>query len=95
MQLRDHLISFADVFALDTTELGTTELTQHYIKTADHPPIKQPPRRVPFALQETVDELVESMFAQDVIVPSASPWASPIVLVRKEGEQDFVWTTEN
>ena len=39
---------------------------------------------MPFALREEVDRLVHDMLSQQVIVPSASPWASPIVLVRKK-----------
>ena len=61
-------------------ELGSTDLTQHSIKTGDHPPIKQPPRRIPSALHQTVDELVGSSLSQGVVVP----WASPIVLVQKK-----------
>ncbi len=38
----------ADLFALDDSELGCTGLVQHTIDTADHPPIKQRPRRTPF-----------------------------------------------
>ena len=83
-ELRDRLLSFSDVFALDALELGTTGLTHHYIRTGNHSPIKQPHRRIPFALRQTVEELVKDMLSQGVIVPSASPWASPIVLVRKK-----------
>ena len=83
-KLRDCLLSSADVFALGASELGTTRLIQHGIKTGDHSPIKQPPRRVPFALRKTVDTVVEGMLSQGVVVPSASPWASPVVLVQKK-----------
>ena len=38
---------------------------------------------MPFALREEVEQMVADMLAQGVIVPSASPWASPVVLVRK------------
>ena len=37
-----------DVFALDDNELGCTDIVQHVINTGDHPPIKQPVRRLPF-----------------------------------------------
>ena len=57
---------------------------EHVINTGDWPPIRQPARRMPFALREEVDRLVHDMLSQQVIVPSASPWASPIVLVRKK-----------
>ncbi len=54
-QLRDLILEFADVFALDPHELGTTDLVTHVIDTSDCSPIKQPPRRIPFALREKVD----------------------------------------
>jgi len=92
-QLEEFLLSYQDIFALDSSELGATQVVSHSIDTGDHPPIKQPVRRVPFALRSKVDELVKSLLAQGVIVPSKSPWASPIVLVRKMGICVSVWTT--
>ena len=82
--LRTLLTSYADVFALDSSELGTTQLVTHSIDAGQHRPIKQPVRRTPFALRKKVDELVEEMLRQGVIEPSSSPWASPIVLVQKK-----------
>ena len=46
-QLTGIIENFADIFALDESELG---LVQHSINTGEYPPIKQPPRRIPFAL---------------------------------------------
>ena len=83
-QLEASILTWADVFALDSSELGTTSLAEHVIKTGDHPPTRQPVRRMPFALRDKVNSLVEEMLSQGVIVPSASPWASPVVLVRKK-----------
>ena len=82
--LKALLISYADIFALDSSELGTTQLVTHSINTGQHLPIKQQVRRTPFALRKKVDELVEEMLDQDVVEPSESPWASPIVLVQKK-----------
>lgn len=84
VSLKDLLASYADVFALDSSELGTTELVAHSIDTGQHPPIKQPVRRMPFALRKKVDELVEEMLRQGVIEPSGNPWTSLIVLVQKK-----------
>ena len=78
------LSSYSDVFALDSSELGTTKLVTHSINTGQHLPVKQPLRRTPFALRNKVEELVDDMLKQGVIEPSASPWASPIVLVQKK-----------
>ena len=33
---------YADVFALDSSDLGATDLVQHVIDTGDNPPIYQP-----------------------------------------------------
>jgi len=51
---------------------------------ADHPPIQQQARRIPFALRDQSDEMVQGMLAQGVIEPSQSPWPSPVVLVKKK-----------
>ncbi|GFX37058.1 hypothetical protein TNCV_1712511 [Trichonephila clavipes] len=58
--------------------------------TGEHPPIKQHPRRLQFAKQEEVQKLIKDMKNNDVIEPSSSPWASPIVLVtKKDGSTRF------
>ncbi|GFX23532.1 retrovirus-related Pol polyprotein from transposon 17.6 [Trichonephila clavipes] len=75
---------FEDVFSRNSSGIGHTTVTQHRIDTADHPPIKQHPRRLPFAKQEEVGTLLREMQENDIIEPSSSPWASPIVLVRKK-----------
>ena len=77
-------MSYSDVFALDSSELATTDVVAHSINTGDHRPIRQPVRWTPFALREKVDKLVREMLEQKVIEPSESPWASPIVLVQKK-----------
>ena len=83
-ELETLLASYADVFALDSSELGTTDMVTHSIETEDHRPIRQPVRRTPFALRKKVDTLIQEMLEQQVIEPSESPWASPIVLVQKK-----------
>ncbi|GFX74346.1 retrovirus-related Pol polyprotein from transposon 412 [Trichonephila clavipes] len=75
---------FEDVFSRNSSDIGHTTVTQHRIDTANHPPIKQHPRRLPFAKQEEVGTLLREMQENDIIEPSSSPWASPIVLVRKK-----------
>ncbi|KMQ82414.1 retroviral aspartyl protease family protein, partial [Lasius niger] len=75
---------FKDVFSRTTSDVGRTSLAHHKIDTGDHPPIRQYPRRLPFAKREEVGKLLKEMQDSDVIEPSSSPWASPIVLVRKK-----------
>ena len=89
-ELKQLLADFADVFALGNSELGCNHLAHHGIDTGDHPPIRQPPRQVPFTLRRKVEELVDDMLKKGVIQPSKSPWASPVVLVaKKDGTTRF------
>ena len=54
------------------------------INTGDAAPRKQPLRRTPFAARREVADQLRKMQSQGVIRPSSSPWASPVVLVRKK-----------
>ena len=83
-QLQALITEYHQLFALTTAELGRTSFVTHTINTGNHPPIKQAPRRVPFSLRGTVDRLIDDMLNQGVITHSASPWASPVVLVAKK-----------
>ena len=88
--LKELIFEYSDIFALDPMELGCTDLITHSIDTGDSPPIRQPLRRIPFALHEKMEELVEKMMIQGVIQHSNSPWASPVVLVEKnDGSYQF------
>ena len=82
-QMENLLETNQDLFALSGSELGTTDLVQHSINTGDHHPIRQPGRRTPFAVRRTIEDLTEDMLQQGVIQHSHSPWASPVVLVKK------------
>ena len=89
-QLKELLLQNGDLFALDPSELGVTNVVQHTINTGNSTPIRQQARRIPFALRSKVDSMTEEMLEQGVIQPSQSPWASPIVLVaKKDGTTRF------
>ena len=78
------LLENADLFSKSTDDLGQTGMVQHKIDTGTSMPIRQPPRRLPLAQREEADNAVQDMYKQGLIEPSESPWASPIVLVRKK-----------
>ena len=54
-------------------------MVTHSIDTGDSHPIHQPLRR-----KRTIEEIVQKMMAQGVIQNSNSPWASPVVLIKKK-----------
>ena len=49
--LQDFIVQHEDVFALDNSELGITDLVTYSIDTGDQPPIRQPVRRTLFTLR--------------------------------------------
>lgn len=83
-KLADLLNDFRDIFSTGPEDIGRTGKVKHRIDTGEHPPIKQAPRRVPIHQQREVLQHVEDMQKHGVIEPSTSPWAAPIVLVKKK-----------
>ncbi len=88
-KLKDLLWDWSDVFSKDSFDLGTFKDVLHEVHT-NGPPIRQPIRRQsPHAREETF-KLVKDMLDHGIVTPSTSPWASPVVLVRKaDGKTRF------
>ena len=57
---------------------------EHRIITGDALPVRQKPRRIPKAWEGEVDAQIKEMLENEIIRPSASPWNSPIILVKKK-----------
>ncbi len=74
---------YQDVFLKDKFDLGRTHLVEHHIETRNARPIKLPPRQIPFASAAEDQKELEKLTKQGVIQPSISPWAAPLVMVRK------------
>ena len=78
------LIKYQNTFSTNEWDLGLTHLTEHPINTGAAAPIKQRPHRVPLAYAAEEKGAIEDLLKKGVIQKSVSPWASPIVLVRKK-----------
>ena len=79
-----HLIQKHDaVFSKDSLDLGTCDKVPHKILTVDEVPVSQPYRRIPPQYIKEVKELLQKFLEQGIIQRSGSPYASPIVLVKK------------
>jgi len=74
----------SDAFATGPLDLGFCAALQHDIDTGDAFPIKQSPRRPPFAAREAEDAILDEMLQTGVIEPSNSPWSSPVCMVKKK-----------
>jgi hypothetical protein len=83
-QLCALLLQYTDVFAESHDDFGRTGKIRHEIDTGASAPIRQNVRRVPPAKREEVEKLLDEMCKKKVVQPSTSPWASPVVLVRKK-----------
>ena len=83
-QLFELLLDFADIFSAFPSDLGYTAKLQHHIDTGNSTPIRQPLRRIPPARRQQTHQLLQEMLENNIIQPSSSPWASPIVLVQKK-----------
>ncbi|GFR27698.1 transposon Ty3-I Gag-Pol polyprotein, partial [Trichonephila clavata] len=84
---------YEELFSCTSSDLGRTKLAQHRIETGNHSPIKQNPRRLPIAKTTEVKDLLRDMQERDVIEPSSSPWASPIVLSGSRKSNSFLTRT--
>ena len=82
-KFEDLIREYRDVFSTKDEPLGQTDIVKHEIKTSGEP-IKMRYRRVPTGLKEEAIQEEERMKKLGVIEPSESPWAAPVVLVRKK-----------
>ena len=82
--LQDFLEDHHQAFSLEPGERGETDMVQMEVDTGDVAPRRQPARRMPFAVRQEVAKQLKTMQASGVIQPSRSPWASPVVMVRKK-----------
>ena len=60
--------------------VGFTDLVTHDIDTGDHPPIRQPPRRVPPHLSDELHSQIRELVDQGILEESEGEWSSPPVL---------------
>lgn len=87
-QLQALLLKWGKVFAQHEEDFGRTDLVQHRIHTGDAAPIRERYRPLPPSMYKEMKTLLAGMLEKGVIRESCSPWAAPIVLVKKK---DGTW----
>ncbi|GFW37823.1 retrovirus-related Pol polyprotein from transposon 297 [Trichonephila clavipes] len=79
-ELQDLFNSFQGLFS---DKPGLTHVLYHEIDTGDNPPVVSRPYRYDRLKQEILDYHVDKMLKDGTIIPIQSPYASPVVLCRK------------
>lgn len=68
-----------------THEIGHSKLVKHRIITTDEVPVRKRAYRVSVPRQQFIDSEIQELLSKNIIRPSVSPWASPVVIVPKKG----------
>lgn len=75
---------YRDCFALTIDELGKTSISEMHIRLHDESPVTYKPYRLPYSERILVRDIINQLMENDIVKESDSPYASPIVLVRKK-----------
>ena len=75
---------------LFTEAPGTTDLVQHHIKLTSDEPFRSRPYAVPYSIRESLRKDIADMIKMGVIRESSSPYASPVVVVKKKDNTNRV-----
>jgi predicted aspartyl protease len=87
-QVMSVIRDYMDIFA--SKKPGATNLVTHHIDVGMNKPVNQMPYRVSPKERRIIESEIERMLDEDIIEPSNSPWASPVVLVsKKDGSVRF------
>ena len=80
-QLQALMENYAEVFS-DVP--GRTSKIEHRIDLVDEEPVRLKPYPLPYALRQELKEEIKEMLDMGVIRKSSSPYASPVVIVKKK-----------
>ena len=78
------LSEYQDIFDWSGENLGRTHLMHHKIETEDVQPIRARPYRLAPVEAEALKKELDKLCKLRVIRPSSSPWAAPVILVKKK-----------
>ena len=82
--VRELVLAYHDVFALESSELGCTSAIEHDIRIKKGEPFKERFRRIPPPLLEEARASLRNILEAGAIHLSQSPWCNVVVLVLKK-----------
>ena len=84
------IVATVDIFQPPTQGPKQTDCVHHHIETGNVQPSNSLPYRVSPKERQVISEQIDSMLGDDIIRPSQTPWASPVILVaKKDGTKRF------
>lgn len=90
-KLETILEEYKEAFAGTVQELPGCDTLLHKINLYDQIPVKRKQYRVPYNLREEMDKQIAVLLEADILEPSTSPYAAPVLLVKKpNGDFRFV-----
>ncbi|UYV66855.1 hypothetical protein LAZ67_4003110 [Cordylochernes scorpioides] len=75
---------YGEMFTAPDEYKGRTHLVKHQIRTTSDIPIRKNPYRVSLKERKIIGDQINSMLKNGIISHSSSPWAYPIILVKKK-----------
>ena len=82
-ELKNLVIEYSDIFQPSTAGLQQTVYVHYNLDTGNAQSSNLPPYRVSPTERQIISDQIDSMLHDDIISPFQSPWASPIILVKK------------
>jgi len=82
-EIRELLDEYSEIFS-DVPMV--IHLIEHKVELIESEPVKHKPYPIPYKMQEIIDKEIDEMLRMGVIEHSEAPYASPLVLVKKQME---------
>ncbi|XP_068213666.1 uncharacterized protein, partial [Palaemon carinicauda] len=79
-QIKELVREYEDIF---TDIPGTSNKGEHKIELTSHEPVRSKPYPVPYGVRASLRKEIKDMLDMGIIQESASPYASPVVMVKK------------
>lgn len=82
------ITEYAGNFGESLDKIGKYKYMKTSIKLLDENPVVRKPYKIPFAKREGVEKMINELLLNNIIRPSSSRYASPIILIKKQNGED-------
>lgn len=83
-RVQKQLLKWKDIFSKSELDVGCAKSASHHIRLSEDKPFRERSRRVPLTDLDDLREHIAELKRMGIVRESRSPYASPIVVVRKK-----------